>query len=193
MNVPELLESAGLLVPEGIATENDLTINDVWEYLAHDEWEIALDLLEDLGDAHPLPLAFWETLGTAAEQMQLKTSAAWCHWRHYETRHGIIRVDLTLLPATESRRQTPFSGAGALRPMWNIGNRTPTGDPTLDIARLWVEHTPTLGPGERSSARLAPLTPTQWRHLQPGATITMHEDRAIAGTAAVLEVLPPTA
>ncbi|MFF7988796.1 hypothetical protein ACFZDG_03250 [Kitasatospora xanthocidica] len=193
MDVPKLLEAASLLVPEEIATENDITVNDVWDYLTHDEWEVALGLLEELGDVHPLSLGFWESLATAAEQMQLKNSAAWCHWRCYETRNGIIRADLTLRPAGESRRQTPFSGAGALRPMWNIGNRTPTGEPTLNIARIWVESTPFLGPGERASVRLAPLDPSQWRHLQPGRTIAMHEDQTVAGTAVVLEVRGPTA
>ncbi|WP_093893891.1 hypothetical protein [Streptomyces sp. Ncost-T10-10d] len=193
MDVPKLLEAASLLVPEEIATENDITVNDVWEYLTHDEWEVALGLLEELGDVHPLQLSFWETLATAAEQMQLEKSAAWCRWRCYETRNGIIRADLTLRPASEGRRQTPFSGAGVLRPMWNIGNRTPTGEPALNIASLWVEFTPFLGPGERSSVRLAPLDPSQWRHLQPGQTITMHEDQTAAGTAVVLEIQGPTA
>ncbi|WP_217553638.1 hypothetical protein [Streptomyces sp. GbtcB6] len=188
MDVPKLLEAVSLLVPEEIATENDITINDVWDYLTHDEWEVAFGLLEGLGDVHPLPLSFWETLATAAEQMQLERSAAWCHWRCYETRNGTIRADLTLRPASESRRQPPFSGAGVLRPMWNIGNRTPTGEPTLNIASVWLESTPFLGPGERASVRLAPLDPSQWRHLKPDQTITMHEDRTIAGTAVVLEV-----
>ncbi|MFP8886821.1 hypothetical protein [Streptomyces mangrovi] len=193
MDVPELLEAVSLLVPEETATENDITINDVWEYLTHDEWEVALELLEELGDAHPLPLSFWETLATAAEQMRLEKSAAWCYWRCYETLNGIVRADLTLRPANESRRQTPFSGAGVLRPMWDIGNRTPDGEPTLNIAALWVEFTPSLGPGERSTVRLAPLDPSQWQHLQPGQVIAMHEDRTVAGTAVVLEVLPPVA
>ncbi len=103
MDVPKLLEAASLLVPEAVATENDITVNDVWEYLAHDEWEVALNLLEELGDVHPLPLAFWQTLATAAEQMRLDRSAAWCHWRCFETRNGIIRADLTLRPAHEAR------------------------------------------------------------------------------------------
>lgn len=193
MDVPELLEAASLLVPTEIATENDITINDVWDYLAHDEWEVALGLLEELADVHPLPLEFWEGLATAAGQMRLERSAAWCQWRCYESRNGIVRADLTLRPAGESRRQTPFSGAGVLRPMWSIGNRTPTGEEAVNIARLWVEFTPALGPGERSSVRLAPLDPSQWRHLQPGQTITMHEDRTIGGTAVVLEVQGPTA
>lgn len=193
MDVPKLLEAASLLVPEEIAPQNDITINDVWDYLTHDEWEVALGLLEELGDVRPLPLSFWETLASAAEQMYLKNSAAWCHWRCYEVRNGIIRADLTIRPASESRRQTPFSGAGVLRPMWNIGNRTPTGEPTLNIASIWVESTPSLGPGERASVRLAPLDPSQWRHLQPGQTIAMHEDRTVAGTAVVLEVDGPAA
>ncbi|MET9513454.1 hypothetical protein ABZX62_34270 [Streptomyces flavidovirens] len=193
MDVPELLEAASLLVPEKIATENDITVNDVWEYLTQDEWEVALGLLEELGDVHPLPLSFWQALATAAEQMRLEKSAAWCHWRGYETRNGIIRADLTLCPATEAQRQTPISGAGVLRPMWNIGNQTPTGEPALNIAQLWVDLTPYLAPGGHASVRLAPLDPPQWQHLQPGQVITMHEDRSVAGTAVVLEVHRPTA
>ncbi|MGC9540176.1 hypothetical protein [Streptomyces sp. UG1] len=191
-DVPKLLEAASLLVPEEIATENDITVNDVWEYLSRDEWEVALGLLEELGDVQPLPLSFWETLATAAKQMRLDKSAAWCHWRCYETRNGIIRADLTLRPATEARRQTPISGAGVLRPMWNIGNRTPTGEPVLNIAQLWVEFTPFLEPGGQASVRLAPLDPSQWQQLQPGQVITLHEDRSVAGTAVVLEVSRPT-
>ncbi|WP_097868145.1 hypothetical protein [Streptomyces sp. rh34] len=193
MDVPELLEAASLLVPERIATENDITVNDVWEYLAHDAWEVAFDLLEELGDVHQLSLSFWETLATAAEQMRLEKSAAWCHWRGYETRHGIIRADLTLRPAAEARRQTPISGAGVLRPMWNIGHRTATGEPALNIARLWVEFTPFLEPGGHAAVRLAPLAPSQWQHLQPGQVITMHEDQSVAGTAVVLEIQRPPA
>ncbi|MFJ4837523.1 hypothetical protein [Streptomyces sp. NPDC088746] len=192
MDVPALLEAASLLVPEDIATENDLTVNDVWDLLTGDEWEVALGLLEELGGFRPLPIGFWESLATAAEHLRLDRSAAWCHWRCYETRNGIIRAVLTLRPATEARRQTPFSGAGVLRPMWNIGNRAPTGEPAVDIARLWVEFAPSLAPGGRASVRLAPLDPTQWQHVRPGRSITMHEDRTVAGTAVVLEVRRPT-
>ncbi|MFV2119491.1 hypothetical protein ACE14D_14010 [Streptomyces sp. Act-28] len=193
MDVPELLEAASLLVPEGSATENDITVNDVWEYLTRDEWEVALGLLEELGGGRPLPLAFWENLATAAGQLRMERSAAWCHWRHYETRNGIIRADLTLRPAGEARRRTPVPGAGVLRPMWNIGNRTSTGGISLNTAGLWVEFTPELEPGGQASVRLAPLDPSQWRHLRPGQVIAMHEDRSVAGTAVVLEVRRPVA
>ncbi|MEU3046232.1 hypothetical protein ABZ705_06790 [Streptomyces sp. NPDC006984] len=191
MDVVELLQGASLLVPEETATENDITVRDVWEYLAQDEWEVALDLLEELGDHHPLPLTFWKTLAKAAEQMRLERSAAWCHWRCSEIRHGVIRADLALRPAEESRRKTAIHGAGVLRPMWNIGNRMPTGEPALNIASLWVEYRPSLEPGERSSVRLLPLDPEQWRHVEPGQRITMHEDRSVAGTAVILEVQRP--
>ncbi|MFF4895896.1 hypothetical protein [Streptomyces sp. NPDC001068] len=192
MDVLKLLEAATLLVPEEIATENDITVRDVWEYLGEDEWEVALGLLEELGDVHSLPVGFWETMATAAEQMRLERSAAWCHWRCCETRNGIIRADLTLRPASTSRRQCPFDGAGVLRPMWNIGNRTPTGEPALNIAGIWVEFMPFLAPGGRSSVRLAPLDPSRWQHLEPGQVITMHEDRTVAGTAVVLEIRRPS-
>lgn len=114
MDVPELLESASLLVPEETATENDITVRDIWDYLVHDEWEIALGLLEELGDGRSLPLAFWEKLADAAEQLRLKRSAVWCHWRCSEIRHGVIRADLTLRPVAEARRTTAISGAGVL-------------------------------------------------------------------------------
>ncbi|MFE9783260.1 hypothetical protein ACFYPA_34575 [Streptomyces sp. NPDC005775] len=194
MDVPELLESASLLVPEETATENDCTVRDIWDYLVHDEWEMALGLLEELGDARSLPLAFWEKLGEAAEQLRMERSAAWCHWRCSEIRNGVIRADLTLRPAAEARRTTPISGAGVLRPMWNIGHLSPTGGRAVSIAAIWVESMPILEPGGRATVRLVPLTPAHWMHVQPGQQITMHEDRTVAGTAVILEVhLPATA
>ncbi|GAB3110216.1 hypothetical protein GCM10027160_10170 [Streptomyces calidiresistens] len=184
----KLLEAAALLVPQGTATENDLTVDDVWDYLVHDEWEIALDLLEELGDLPaPLPPAFWASLLTAAEEMRLEGSAEWCRRRLREARHGVIRADPTLRPPGETRRRTPMGGAGVLRPMWDIGNRAPTGEPTWNIAALWVEERVFLEPGDRAVVRLAPLDRSRWRHLRPGQVITMYEDR----TAVVPEVTRP--
>ncbi|MEU1311160.1 hypothetical protein ABZ419_20035 [Streptomyces cinnamoneus] len=193
MDVAELLESVSLLVPEAVATADDVTVGDVWEYLANDEWDSALDLLEDLAGRRPLPLAFWEAMADAAGQLRMERSAAWCHWRCFETRNGVIRADLTLSPAGESRRTVPMAGAGVLRPMWNIGHRSPTGGPSWNIARLWIEGRPTLEPGGRATVRLSPLMPTQWRHLRPGDRITLHEDRTVAGTATILEIGAPGA
>jgi hypothetical protein len=42
MGVAGILVAASLLVPEDVATENDITVADVWDYLAHDEWDVAL-------------------------------------------------------------------------------------------------------------------------------------------------------
>ncbi|WBO61916.1 hypothetical protein [Streptomyces camelliae] len=189
-DVAELLEAASLLVPEEIATEDDVTVHDVWEYLVRDEWDVALGLLEELGGVRPQPPAFWETLAGVAEQLRLERSAAWCRWRCSETRNGVIRADLTLRPGAEGRRRTPLSGAGLLRPMWDIGHRTPTGEPALAIARLWVEYPHSLEPGGQATVRLAPLDPARWRHLRPGQVIALHEDRSVADTAVVREVRP---
>lgn len=157
MDVLELLVSASLLVPEESATENDLTVSDIWDYLAHDEWEIALGVLEEFGDGDPLPLGFWEKLAGAAEQLGLERSADWCHWRCSEFRNGVIRADLTLLPAAEARRTTPIPGGGVLRPMWDIGHLSPAGERAVSIARLWVEDLPSLEPGGASHG--APRAP----------------------------------
>ncbi|MFE2626392.1 hypothetical protein ACFXDP_00340 [Streptomyces sp. NPDC059374] len=192
MNVTELLESASLLVPQEVATENDFSVEDIWDYLVHDEWQIALNLLEELGGGIPLPLAFWEQLAEAATQLGLERSRAWCHWRCSEIMNGMIRADLTLRPAHETRRTTPISGHGVLRPMWDIGHLSPTGHTSVSIAGLWVEDMPLLHPGGRATVRLVPLTPAHWTHVQPGQLITMHEDRTVAGTAVVLEARPPS-
>ncbi|GGU65591.1 hypothetical protein GCM10010274_62870 [Streptomyces lavendofoliae] len=192
MDVPELLESASLLVPEETATGNDFTVRDIWDYLVQDEWEIALGLLTELGDGRPLPLPFWEDLARAAEQLRLERSAAWCHWRCSEIRNGSVRADLTLRPAAEARRTTSIPGAGVLRPMWDLGHLSSTGERAVGIASLWVENMPTLEPGGRATVRLVPLAPSHWTHVQPGQRITMHEDSTVAGTAVVLEVHRPT-
>ncbi|MGM9385697.1 hypothetical protein [Streptomyces antibioticus] len=75
--------------------------------------------------------------------------------------------------------------------MWDIGNRTAGEERELHIARLWVEYAQELGPGETADVRLAPLSPELWRHLKCGDVITMYEARPVAGTATVIEVLPP--
>jgi hypothetical protein len=77
--------------------------------------------------------------------------------------------------------------------MWDTGNRSAGGERELSITRLWVEYAQELGPGETADVRLAPLSPEQWRHLKCGDVITMYEARPVAGTATVIEVLPPRA
>lgn len=193
MDVAGMLEAASLLVPEGVATANDITVSDVWDHLAHDEWEVALPLLEDLAGDWTAPPGFWEDLGRAAEALGFDRSRAWCWWREAETRLGVFRAELVLRPADGAFRRTPIPGAGVLRPMWDVGNRRDDGVPELQIAVVWVEFAPGLAPGDRAPVRLLPLTPSRWRHLAPGDRITMYETAAAGGTATIREVRPPTA
>ncbi|MEV7216520.1 hypothetical protein AB0O31_25945 [Kitasatospora cineracea] len=189
MDVLELLEGAGLLAPGAAAGPDDPTVLEVWDLLAHDGWETVLTLLEEPGTNPPIPPEGWAALAAAAEQLHLAHSAAWCHWRHCEARNDlVVRAELELPPLGEGPRGTAFAGAGVMRPLWDIGDRTPDGGPNLAVAALWAEHTPTLGPGERATVRLGPLTPARWRDLRPGRRITMHEGSPVVGTATVLEV-----
>ncbi|MFD7934535.1 hypothetical protein ACFV4T_08360 [Streptomyces sp. NPDC059755] len=186
-----LLRQAVDLLSEDAVAENGQTVGDVREDIGLQEWELVLGVLIEIGDVHPVSVAFWELLAEAARQMVLARSRRWCEWRGWEVRHGTIRATLSLVGAEEGRRLTAFSGDGRLRSMWDIGNRTSDGEQDLNIARLWVEFAEELGPGETADVRLAPLQPGQWRHLKRGDAITMQEARPVAGTATVIEVVPP--
>ncbi|WP_030963158.1 hypothetical protein [Streptomyces sp. NRRL S-378] len=193
MDVVAMLEAAALLVPQGAAGEGDVTVADVWDCLAHDEWEVALGLLEELGQGWTAPAGFWEELGRAAAMLGLARSEAWCRWREYEDRAGVVRAQLTLEPVGGSSfRRTPMPGAGVMRPLWDIGSRRPDGAPDLHVACMWVEYAHELAPGERAVVRLLPLTPERWRHLAPGDRIALHETAVPGGTGTVLEVRPPS-
>jgi hypothetical protein len=74
MDAVGILEAASLLVPEGVATDNDVIVSDVWDYLAHDEWEVALDLLQELGDGWTAPTGFWDELELVAGMLGLERS-----------------------------------------------------------------------------------------------------------------------
>ncbi|WP_413252799.1 hypothetical protein [Streptomyces brevispora] len=186
-----LIRQAVNLLPEDATAENGVTVGDVREYIAHQEWEMALGILTEIGDSCPACVEFWDLLAEAARQMMLDRSRRWCEWRGWEVQHGTVRVTLSLLGPEEGGRRSAFSGDGRLRPLWDIGHRTPGGEPDLSIATLWVEVAEEFGPGDKADARLAPLSPERWRHLKCGDVITMHEARPVAGTAVVIEVLPP--
>lgn len=186
-----LLRQAVDLLPEDAVAENGVTVGDVREGVAHQEWEMVLDLLVEVADVHPVSTSFWEILAEAARQMMLDRSRRWCQWRGWEAKHGTVRATLTLLGTDEGGRRSAFSGDGQLRPLWDIGHRTSDGERDLSIASIWVECAQELGPGESADVRLAPLSPERWRNLKPGHMITMHEGRPAVGTARVIEVLPP--
>ncbi|MFC5219817.1 hypothetical protein [Streptomyces coerulescens] len=186
-----LLRQAVDLLPEDAAAENGVTVGDVREDIARQEWEMVLGLLIEIADIHPVSDSFWEILAEAARQMMLDRSRRWCQWRSWEVQHGTVRATLTLLGTDEGGRRGAFSGDGQLRPLWDIGNRTSDGERDLNIASVWVEFAQELGPGETADVRLAPLSPEQWRNLKTGDVITMHEGRPAVGTATVIEVLKP--
>ncbi|WP_432869521.1 hypothetical protein [Microbispora rosea] len=187
-----LLKAARLFPADVRIEETGIDVADVLEYLKHDEWELALLLLEDLGDAHPQPPEFWSLLTDAARLMWLMSDVAWYQWRHNEARNGGIRAELCLVLAESGGRATPIPpSSGILRPMWDIGHLTSAGEPLLSIARLWVEGPDPLEPGGCSLVRLLPLTFEHWQHLKPGDLITMHEMRPLAGRARVIEIIQP--
>lgn len=109
MDVPELLRRAADLVPASARSDAGLSAEDVRQYLSHDEWEVALGILEDFDGVQWQPFEYWSLLADAAQQMWLKNDAAWCHWRATETRHGIIR---------DSKKS---SGSRCPRPALNCG------------------------------------------------------------------------
>ncbi|MEU3453024.1 hypothetical protein ABZ671_05410 [Micromonospora sp. NPDC006766] len=188
MDVPELLRRAACHVPAATTGEAGTTVADATEYLDHDEWEIALDILVELGDACRTETVFWDFLAEAARLMRLSRTERWCHWRRAEVLHGVVRADLQLVdPDVPGGRQTPVPGDGRLRPLWDIGDVTAAGDPDLYVARLWVEAQPDLQPAGRAVVRLAPLSLQRWRRLAAGDVITMHEQNPVAGTATIIE------
>ncbi|WP_308222598.1 hypothetical protein [Kitasatospora sp. A2-31] len=186
----DLLSEEAAAAGDGAAAASGLTVADIHTELDLCEWELALYLLAELADACPASVAFWELLAEASRQMMLEDSRRWCEWRAGEARHGTVRARLAMRRPGEGRRRTAFAGDGQLRPLWDVGLRTADGRWILDTARIWVEGVPRLGPGESADVRLAPLRPELWRHLGPGAVITMHEGQPVEGTATVLEVLP---
>lgn len=183
-----LLRQAVDLLTEGAVAENGQMVGDIRKEIELQEWEMALDVLIEIAYLHPVSITFWKMLSEAARQMMLDRSRRWCEWRDWESKHGTIRATLTLLGADEGGRRSAFSGDGRLRPLWDIGNRTADGRQDLNVARLWVEFEPQLGPGETADVRLAPLQPEQWQHLKPGDVITMHEAQPAAGIAEIIEV-----
>ncbi|WP_433257549.1 hypothetical protein ACQPYK_20825 [Streptosporangium sp. CA-135522] len=192
MEVPELLRRAADLVPADVRSDAGLSAEDVRDYLGHDEWEIALGVLQDLGGIQWQPIAYWNLLADAAQRMWLSRDAAWCRWRGAETRNGIIRADLRLATREARGRRLPVPGAGQLRPLWAIGcPDLPDGLADLHVGRIWVESAPEIPPGGQGPIRLLPLTPANWRHLRPGDVITMHEQQPAAGTATLTEIQLP--
>ncbi|MEV0298717.1 hypothetical protein, partial [Nocardia sp. NPDC050710] len=109
MEVPGLLHSATDLVPVEARSDADLSKEHVREYLRHDEWEIALGILQDFDGIQWQSVEYWNLLAAAAQQMWLEHDAAWCLWRRAETRCGaIIKATLQLIAPEVGGRRRPL-------------------------------------------------------------------------------------
>ena len=171
----ELLRRAAALVPADARSAAGYTAEDVLTWLADDEWELALEVLGDFPGIGWQSSEYWKLLAAAAQELYLP--AKWFHWREAETRQGLLRADLQLVPGPRAA----IPAAGVLRPLWDVGG----GD--LRVAVMWVESKPELEAGGRATVRLLAMSPEGWRHLVPGSVLTMHEGRPVAGTATVIE------
>jgi RNAse (barnase) inhibitor barstar len=154
------------------------------EYLAHNELELAADVLADLGDERSdLPSVFWKAMVSAYENMQLDEKAKRCRFRVFEAERGFIEARLVLTPTSEGGRSLPiFTG---YRPDWNVGNRTEAGGLTINGARISLEDCLTLLPGDTATIRLYPFFLDAWRRVGLGAELPMHEGSRVVGRATV--------
>jgi hypothetical protein len=66
------------------------------------------------------------------------------HWEERERELGFIRVRIRLLDAAEGGRQGPI--ASGYQASWDIGNRTESGERTLNDAPLLLENRVSLRP-----------------------------------------------
>jgi hypothetical protein len=109
-------------------------------------------------------------------------------WLGYEREHGYVRVRMRLVPTEEGgRARAIFS---EYRASWDIGN-TVNGEWCLNDAPLVFEDVGSVAPGREAIARIHPVAPEFWRHVDLGSTIHAHEGRRRVGTATVLEVVRP--
>ncbi|MFI5851544.1 hypothetical protein ACIA7R_27555 [Micromonospora chalcea] len=175
------------MVPADVVNEAGVTVVDVREYLDHDEWEVALDLLADLDTGWRPPTAWWDRLIDSAEMMGLSDAAARCRWGRWESIHRTVRAELRLPSPAEGGRQTPVPGKGILRPLWDIGRRTAAGRPGFARGTHLGGVSAGVAAGRHRVGPPWPAVPSLWRYLQPGMTISMHEGRPTLGTATITE------
>lgn len=69
-----LEHARGLLpaAPPDLAAEYNRRLSDYRSYLEHNELELALDMLQELGDLVPCRGGYWRNLERAAETMELR-------------------------------------------------------------------------------------------------------------------------
>ncbi len=157
------------------------------ENVAHNELELALDALADVGETLRSPPRFWSLLERAAAAMSLDAGAQRLRWRRVEAERGYLRVSLNLASPTEGRKTPVLSG---YRACWDIG-ATYEGARTFNDAPITIEDAPTIAPGATGTVRLHPLAPEFWTDVRVGQAITMHEGSRVVGHGVVLEIVRP--
>jgi hypothetical protein len=157
------------------------------ENVAHNELELALDALAEVGETLRSPPRFWSLLERAAEAMSLDADAQRLRWRRVEAERGYLRVSLKLTPPIEGRK-TPISSG--YRACWDIG-ATHDGVRTFNDAPITIEYARSIEPGADGTVRLHPLAPEFWTQMRAGHAITMYEGSRVVGHGVVLEVVPP--
>ena len=129
---------------------------DFDEVLAHNELELAADVLVDFGDERDdRPREFWEALTCAYDSMQLGDKAKRCRFRMYEAEHGFVEARLVLTATVDGGRTHPV--VTDYRPDWNLGTCTESGEPEINGAPITVEDAPSIVPGGAGLVRLHPL------------------------------------
>ena len=78
-----LEHARGLLPPASpdVAGEYERLLTEYRSYLEHNELELALDTLQDLGDLVACCGGYWRNLERAAESMQLRERIQYLHQR----------------------------------------------------------------------------------------------------------------
>ena len=82
------LEHARGLLPapsDTVAADYDRLLSDYRSYLDHNELELALDMLQELGDLVPCRGGYWRNLERAAETMELRDRIPYFRERFHQT------------------------------------------------------------------------------------------------------------
>lgn len=139
-----------------------------------------------VADSDPPDPSFWRAMATAVRNLQMDELGRLCHLRAYEAAHGWVEASLTLTDTHRGGRARPVFTD--YRPDWDIGNRTETGQLTINGAPITLEDADKLAPGETGIVRLHPFHRPAWTNVEPDMIIAMHEGARVVGTAVVLTV-----
>lgn len=113
------------------------------------------------------------------------SSHEWENWPD-----SYYRADLTMRTTDEGGRHKPI--ASGFRSSWDIGQRTPEGEPTLNDAPLVLEDRESLAPGEQATIRLYPIFEEYWSEVRLGQTVALCEGRRVIGTAIITDWVEAT-